>query len=89
MGLLTGDKRSASVVAVTDVECLRLDKEDFIDVLHTRPIIAEHISEILSTRRDELNEARGHLHDQVAKERHKIAQHDLVHRIRNFFKIPR
>jgi len=89
MGLLTGDRRSASVVAITDVKCLRLDKDDFIDVLHRRPIIAEHISEILASRRDELIAVREHLHDEVAKERQKNVQGDLLKRIRHFFRLER
>jgi small-conductance mechanosensitive channel/CRP-like cAMP-binding protein len=87
MGLLTGDHRSASVIAMTDVNCLRLDKEDFIDVLHKRPVIAEHISEILANRREALNAAREHIHGEVAKERQKVAQGDLLHRIRHFFRL--
>jgi small-conductance mechanosensitive channel/CRP-like cAMP-binding protein len=85
MGLMTGDRRSASVIAQTDVTCLRLDKEDFIDVLLRRPIIAEHISEILVTRRGELNAVRDHLTGEAVKERMKNAQGDLLQRIRKFF----
>jgi small-conductance mechanosensitive channel/CRP-like cAMP-binding protein len=85
MGLMTGDRRAASVVAVTDVTCLRVDKEDFIDVLHRRPVIAEHISEILVSRREALNAAREHLTGEAARERMKNAQGDLLQRIRKFF----
>jgi CRP-like cAMP-binding protein len=85
MGLMTGDHRSASVMAVTDVDCLRLDKEDFIDVLHRRPQIAESISQVLAQRRVELEAAREHLTGEAVKERLKKTQGDLLQRIRNFF----
>ena len=54
MGLLTGAPRSASVVAKSDVECYRIDKEVTEEILHARPGIADEISHILVTRRAEL-----------------------------------
>jgi len=53
MGLMTGAPRSASVVAKTDVECYRLDKEMFEEILHQRPGIAEEISQVLAVRKAE------------------------------------
>ena len=44
MGLMTGEPRSADVVARTDVECYRLDKDDFERIVVDRPEIAEQIS---------------------------------------------
>ncbi|MBI4937364.1 MAG: mechanosensitive ion channel [Nitrosomonadales bacterium] len=57
MGLMTGAPRSATVVAKTDVECYRLDKEMFEEILRARPVIAEEMSQILASRRAELNSA--------------------------------
>ena len=53
MGLLTGEPRSATVQAVTDVECYRLDKEGFGLVLAARPELAEDIATLLAQRRAE------------------------------------
>ena len=55
MGLMTGAPRSASVLARTDVECYRLDKEMFEEILHQRPSIAEEISQMLAVRKVELD----------------------------------
>jgi len=55
MGLMTGAPRSASVVAKTDMECYRLDKEMFEEILHQRPGIAEEISQVLAVRKAEQN----------------------------------
>ena len=55
MGVMTGEPRVASVVAKTDVECYRLDKEIFEEILRARPSIAEEISHILASRRAELD----------------------------------
>ena len=40
MGMLTGEPRTATVTALTDTVCYRLDKQAFNDTLHRRPEIA-------------------------------------------------
>jgi CRP-like cAMP-binding protein len=59
MALMTGQPREATVVALTEVECLRIDKAGFQGIVQKRPAIAERISEILAARRVELDAARG------------------------------
>ncbi len=87
MGLMTGEKRTATVIASTDVECYRLDKEAFHDILRQRPEIAEDISHILARRRVELDAIREGLNEEAIRQRFLHAQHDLLNRIRNFFKL--
>ena len=58
MGLMTGEPRTATIVALTDVECYRLDKEGFIDILRRRPQIADEISHLLAQRRTQLDTIR-------------------------------
>jgi len=77
MGLLTGAPRSASVVAKTDVECYRIDKEAVEEMLHARPGIAEEISHILVARRAELDTAMQNLdatggHKDLSQQRREI-----------------
>ena len=50
MGLMTGEPRSATVIAKTDVECYRLDKAGFEGIIHSRPQIAEEMSAVLAAR---------------------------------------
>jgi CRP-like cAMP-binding protein len=57
MALLTGAPRRASVMAKTDVECYRLDKEAFEEILLARPSIAEEVSHILAVRTAQLDSA--------------------------------
>jgi small-conductance mechanosensitive channel/CRP-like cAMP-binding protein len=54
MGLLTGAPRAASVTAVTDVECYRLDKASFHRVLEHRPALATEITALMAARQVEL-----------------------------------
>jgi small-conductance mechanosensitive channel/CRP-like cAMP-binding protein len=87
MGLMTGSPRTATVVALTDVECYRLDKEGFNDILRRRPEIAEDISHVLARRRVELEAVRGELSEEAMHNRMQSAQGALLERIRNFFKL--
>jgi small-conductance mechanosensitive channel/CRP-like cAMP-binding protein len=85
MGLMTGAPRAATVVAITDVKCYRLDKAVFKDVLKDRPELAERAAEILARRTLGLEVARHEL-DEEAKRRHlESAKTDLLGRIRGFF----
>lgn len=85
MGLMTGAPRTATVVALSDVECYRLDKESFQATLKSRPEIAEDISNILARRRVELEATREGLTDDIKKIRMQHHQSDLLRRIQNFF----
>jgi len=58
MALMTGQPREATVIALTDVDCLRVDKTDFEGILKKRPEMAQEISAILAQRRVELSAAR-------------------------------
>jgi small-conductance mechanosensitive channel/CRP-like cAMP-binding protein len=85
MGLMTGAPRSATVVAITDAFCYRLDKEAFMDILHKRPEIADGISMILARRRVELDAAKEDLTEEALKQRLNKTQGDLLARMRKFF----
>ena len=67
------------------MECYRLDKEAFNDILRRRPEIAEDISHILARRRVELEAVREGLNEEAKRQRMRRAQGDLLHRIRSFF----
>ncbi len=85
MGMMTGEQRSATVIAVTNVECYRLDKEAFHEVLKQRPEIADDISILLANRRVELEAAREGLNEEAKRLRMRYHQNDLLRRIKNFF----
>jgi small-conductance mechanosensitive channel/CRP-like cAMP-binding protein len=58
MSLLTGELRSASLKALEDSECYRLDRQAFGDILHGRPEIAHDLSELLARRKVEIEAIR-------------------------------
>jgi small-conductance mechanosensitive channel len=85
MGLMTGEPRTATITALTSVECYRLDKESFHQIIKSRPEIAEDISHVLARRRVELEAVREGLNEVAKRQRLNRAQGDLLRRIRSFF----
>ena len=85
MGLMTGEKRLATVVALSDTLCYRLDKQEFQAILKRRPEIAEDISHVLARRRVELDAVREGLNEEAKLQRMSHAQGDILRRIRRFF----
>jgi small-conductance mechanosensitive channel/CRP-like cAMP-binding protein len=83
MSLMTGEARTASVIAVTDLECYRVDKSAFHTLLRAHPEIAEQVAEVLATRRMALDAARGEVGE--PQKRLATAKQDLLGRIRGFF----
>lgn len=51
MSLLTGEKRSATVIANSDCESLKIDKMSFAEVLQSNPELLQKLSEMLARRR--------------------------------------
>jgi len=87
MGLMTGAPRSASVIAKTDVECYRLDKEVFEEIMQARPSIAEEISQILVARSAELQTAKQDIDAQSAQKDLTQQHHEVLATIRRFFSL--
>jgi CRP-like cAMP-binding protein len=85
MSLMTGEPRSATVVALSPVRCYRLDKAAFQEILRRRPSLADPVAEILARRRVGLTAAREDLDQEARKRRVVAAQVDLLARIRDFF----
>jgi small-conductance mechanosensitive channel/CRP-like cAMP-binding protein len=83
MSLLTGAPRSATVVALTEVECYRLGAEAFRQLLAQRPDVAERVAGALAERRMGLLATRQKLSDGRALG--EITQRDMLDKIREFF----
>ncbi len=87
MSLMTGAPRSATVVAKTDVECYRLDKMKFQEIVGKRHELAEEIAMVLAKRRVGLLEAS----DQATHEAHArklaVEKENILATIRHFFKL--
>jgi CRP-like cAMP-binding protein len=85
MALMTGAPREATVIAMTDVECLRVDKDDFRNILTLRPELANEISSTLAQRRVELETVRDNL-DADSKLRRVVTERSrILASIKDFF----
>jgi CRP-like cAMP-binding protein len=85
MGLMTGAPRSADVIAITDVECYRLDKDGFQKIITDRPELVQEMSRLLAKRRIDLAGLHEALDEQAKAAREKTEQADILRRIRTFF----
>jgi CRP-like cAMP-binding protein len=85
MSLMTGERRSATVTAVDEVECAELHKDDVADIPRARPELARQISAILEQRREELASVREKL-DNLPPAARPL---DLLSRIQRYFSIER
>jgi len=85
MGLMTGERRQADVVAATDVEAYRLDRTTFESLIREEPAVAEELSNILARRKVELEAAKEGLDAQSRRDREVTESKQLLRRIRGFF----
>jgi CRP-like cAMP-binding protein len=82
MGMMTGQPRRATVIARTDAECYRIDKESFENIMLARPELADEFARILAMRNQEL----ASIHDENIKP-DQVQQTKLLASIRQFFKL--
>ncbi len=85
MGVMTGERRTATISAATEVECYRIDKEVFKAVLRSRPEMAEIISQVMARRRVELAAVRENLDAEAKKRRVKEERNKIFGSIQSFF----
>ncbi len=88
MSLLTGEKRSATVIARTDCDILEIARPHLAEVLQHQPELLERLSELLARRR---LETEGVLAEnpsaQVASERQREYTQGFLGRLRSFFEL--
>jgi small-conductance mechanosensitive channel/CRP-like cAMP-binding protein len=89
MALMTGQPREATVIALTAVECLRVDKADFQGILERRPEIVQEVSTVLAQRRVELQAARENLDADARNRKIQSERGKMVEAIRDFFGLDR
>ncbi|MBK7860276.1 MAG: mechanosensitive ion channel [Archangiaceae bacterium] len=84
MSLLTGDPRSATVIAATDVVVLELDREAFARHFASQPERAQQLSEVLAKRRSELD-AVATTTDAAVPEQTRA--NEILRRLRSIFRL--
>ena len=85
MGLLTGEPRTATVVAVDEVDCYRLGKQVFQELIAERPELVEGVARELAKRRAQLAAAHDDLTAVAERENEAQSALDLIRKMRRFF----
>lgn len=80
MSMLTGDRRTATVKALGDVNVLEIAANDFRELAVANPGLLDHVSTIVSTRRTGLEDAKAHVAAAVVPE----AKQNFLARMRRF-----
>jgi len=83
MSLVTGEPRSATCTARTDVLCYVIDHDAFKGLLGERPQVAEQLSAILTSRQAALEKKGGELSARAALANEQRSK--LLAKIRSFF----
>ncbi len=83
MSLMTGEERTADVIAAEETLVLVLDRQILAPVIEKHPAIAEHISRVLAERRLAISELNEHTANTDRTSSHD--QFEILHRIRKFF----
>lgn len=87
MALLTGERRSATAIAVTDVDCYRLDAAAFRALLGRHPDLAQRVAQVLAERESGLVAARERLGAEQQAQLRAQRELALVSKIRSFFEL--
>lgn len=85
MSLLTGAPRNATLVALSNVDCYRLDRPAAQDVLRRRPDFAEKLAEKLAERQMQIHQHEREQDDAARSRQLRDSKTDLLERIRDFF----
>lgn len=89
MSLLTGEKRSATIVALTDMKVVELGKDTLAPIIAESPELLEKLSDMLARRRmqnEGVAAAQAMSASQLA-ERQKDYRSNFLNKLQSFFKI--
>lgn len=87
MALLTGERRRATSIALTDVDCYRLDAEAFRALLARRADLGQRVAHVLAEREIGLLAARERLSAEQRVELRTQKERAFLSRIRAFFEL--
>jgi small-conductance mechanosensitive channel/CRP-like cAMP-binding protein len=84
--LMTGEKRSATVIANEDAELYVIDKAIFKNIISANENLIEAIGKVLAERKEELEETRKEMSEEARKEA-RAEQNTIISKIRRFFQL--
>ncbi len=88
MSLMTGQPRLATIRTVRETLVLVVSKAAFAKVLDVSPELAEKISDVLTSRREQLDSASSKQNaPRVSSKNADASRNELLHRIKEFFSL--
>jgi len=85
MALLTGESRTASIRAETQVVCYEIDKEILLPIFQETPELLDKVGELMTARKAQLTKAKKGAVASTPEEQHE--KHSLLQKMRHFFEI--
>jgi CRP-like cAMP-binding protein len=85
MGLLTGQARSATIAAESEVLCYRLDKAAFESIIQARPELADALAQTAATRSASTDATLASLSAEARARATGTRAGELLRKIRQFF----
>lgn len=83
--LLTGEARSATVQAVSRIDCYELPKEGLHEFIHSRSGLVGDIATVMAQRQMELKQVREKLDAETAQAREAEARQNFMSSVQRFF----
>lgn len=87
MSLLTGAKRTATIQALSEVECYKLEKEPFREILEEREAVAIYIAEVLANRTSRNLLISKEITKDERLKHIETAKKDILNKIKEFFSL--
>ncbi len=87
MSLLTGERRAASVIAMTAVECLVVDKHSMTELFCWHPELMTNVSDVIVDRQAGLAATRERLDGEEKRLQAVRSRRDMLQRIQHYFGI--
>jgi len=87
MSLLTGEPRSATVIAVTDVQLYEITKEDFEPLVDSNPELLSNLGVLLAERQARMHRVRQTAQNNPDPASQETVINQFVTRMRRFFNV--
>jgi small-conductance mechanosensitive channel/CRP-like cAMP-binding protein len=83
--LLTGERRSATIVALTDCQAMEFSREDLAPILEKRPEVIEELAKVMASRKLQTESRLQHTHRKSTGEVLGDYGDEILHSISSFF----
>ncbi|MEO6052993.1 MAG: mechanosensitive ion channel family protein [Chthoniobacterales bacterium] len=87
MSLLTGERRSATVVALTDCDAVKIDKNDIAPIIADTPTLLDSLSNLLAQRKLQLEGVTAVTGENVHDEKRREYSAGFLRSLKRFFAV--